>query len=52
MAKKTNKKNPAAVALGSIGGKRRALKLTAKRRSEIALIASRAAAVKRSQSAA
>ena len=33
------KKNPAAVALGSLGGKARALKLSDKRKSEIAKLA-------------
>jgi hypothetical protein len=44
-------KNPAAVALGRLGGKARATALTAKERKVIAAKASKAAARKRSQEA-
>jgi hypothetical protein len=44
-------KNPAAVSLGSLGGKARAKKLSAKRRKAIATDASKAAAVERARRA-
>jgi hypothetical protein len=45
------KKNPAAISLGSLGGKARAKALTAKRRKEIATAASKVAAEKRAKKA-
>lgn len=45
------KKNPAAISLGSLGGKARAKALTAKQRREIAIKGSKAAAKKRKEKA-